>query len=136
MTQALAGRRALAVAALLRQIEVASGVRTMYSPADLRNPSAIEQMMAMAHETFGAIDILINNAVVRHVGAIESMPPDHWDEDLAVNLSAAFHTIRLVLPGMKARKLGVHRQRVLYIWTRGGDEPGGLTSPSRRRSSV
>jgi len=72
-------------------------------------------MMAMAHETFGAIDILINNAVVRHVGTIESMPPDHWDEDLAVNLSAAFHTIRLVLPGMKARNWGASSTCPLYM---------------------
>ena len=63
-------------------------------------------MMATAQETFGAIDILVNNAVVRHVAAIESMPPDDWDEDLAVNLSAAFHTIRLALPGMKTRNWG------------------------------
>jgi 3-hydroxybutyrate dehydrogenase len=91
---------------LQRQIEAEFGVRSIYSPADLRNPSAIDQLMAMAHEKFGAIDILINNAVVRHVAPIESMPPDGWDQDLAVNLSAAFHTIRLALPGMKARNWG------------------------------
>jgi 3-hydroxybutyrate dehydrogenase len=84
-----------------RQIETEFGVRCDYSPADLRNPSAIEEMMAL-----GPIDILINNAVVRHVAAIESLPPDDWDQDLAVNLSAAFHTIRLALPGMKARNWG------------------------------
>jgi 3-hydroxybutyrate dehydrogenase len=77
------------------------GVRCEYSPADLRNPSAIEEMMAL-----GPIDILVNNAVVRHVAAIESMPQDDWDQDLAVNLSAAFHTIRLALPGMKSRNWG------------------------------
>lgn len=95
-----------AVAALQRQTEAEFGVRSMYSPADLRNPSAIDQMMAMVQETFGPIDILINNAVVRHVAAIESMPPEHWDQALAVNLSAAFHTIRLALPGMKTRNWG------------------------------
>jgi 3-hydroxybutyrate dehydrogenase len=90
-----------AVAALQRQIETEFGVRSMYSSADLRSLSAIEQLM-----TIEPIDILINNAVVRHVAAIESMPPDHWDQDLAVNLSAAFHTIRLALPGMKTRNWG------------------------------
>ena len=68
-----------AVAALQREIEAESGVQSMCSAADLRNPAAIEQMMAAVLETFGAIDILVNNAVVRHVAAIESMPPDHWD---------------------------------------------------------
>ena len=90
-----------AAAALQRQIEAEFDVRCTFSPADLRNPSAIEQMMSM-----GNIDILINNAVVRHVAAVESMSPGDWDQDLAVNLSAAFHTIRLALPGMKARGWG------------------------------
>jgi 3-hydroxybutyrate dehydrogenase len=94
------------VAVLQRQIEAESGIGCMYSPADLRNPAAIEEMMAKAHETLGAIDILINNAVVRHVAPIESMSPDDWNQDLAVNLSAAFHTIRLALPGMKTRNWG------------------------------
>jgi 3-hydroxybutyrate dehydrogenase len=89
-------------AALQRQIESEFRVRCTYSDADLRNPTEIEQMMT----AFGTIDILINNAVVRHVAAIESMSPTDWDEDLAVNLSAAFHTIRLALPGMKTRNWG------------------------------
>jgi 3-hydroxybutyrate dehydrogenase len=83
-------------------IESEFRVRCMVSSADLRHPDSIEQMMA----AFGAIDILINNAVVRHVAPIESLSASEWDEDLAVNLTAAFHTIRLALPGMKTRNWG------------------------------
>src|SRR5262245_22696025 len=72
-----------AMAVLQREIAAQSGTRVLYSPADLRDPSAIEQMMAEAQRTLGGIDILVNNAVVRHVEAIESMPVDQWDEDLA-----------------------------------------------------
>jgi len=95
-----------AVTTLCRQMEAEFRIRAIYSEADLRNSSAIEQMMAMANERFGGIDILVNNAVVRHVAPLESMLPGHWDEDLAVNLSAAFHTIRLALPGMKTQNWG------------------------------
>jgi len=70
--------------------------------ADLSNPAEIEAMIKAA----GPIDILVNNAVVRHTAPIESFDVDRWDESLAVNLSAAFHTIRLALPGMKARGWG------------------------------
>jgi 3-hydroxybutyrate dehydrogenase len=94
------------MAALQRQIETESGIRTIYSAADLKNPPAIEQMMAAVQDKFGGIDILVNNAVVRHVATIETMLPEHWDQDLAVNLSAAFHTIRLALPEMKTRNWG------------------------------
>jgi 3-hydroxybutyrate dehydrogenase len=73
-----------------------------YIGADLRNPADIEAMIHAA----GTIDILVNNAVVRHTAPIEQFAPEHWNEALAVNLSAAFHTIRLALPGMKSRGWG------------------------------
>lgn len=53
-----------------------------------------------------AIDILVNNAVVRHFAPIEAFAPERWEEALAVNLSAPFHLIRLALPAMKQRDWG------------------------------
>ena len=70
--------------------------------ADLRQPAEIDAMIQSA----GPIDILVNNAVVRHTSPIEAFGADAWNESLAVNLSAAFHTIRLALPAMKARGWG------------------------------
>jgi 3-hydroxybutyrate dehydrogenase len=84
----------------------AQGVRAIYSAADLRRPSDIAQMFHAAEEAFGGVDILINNAVVRCAAPIEDFPPEAWDEGIAVNLSAAFHTIRLAMPGMKQRGWG------------------------------
>jgi 3-hydroxybutyrate dehydrogenase len=87
------------------EIEETYHVRTLYSGADLRHPSEIEQMFSeVFRET--EVDILVNNAVVRHTAAVEQFPVTAWDEGIAVNLSAAFHTIRLALPGMKARNWG------------------------------
>jgi 3-hydroxybutyrate dehydrogenase len=116
MTSTLAGRTALITGstqglglAAARQFE-AAGCRIVingladgkYVGADLRNPAEIESMIKSA----GPIDILVNNAVVRHSAPIETFSAEAWNESLAVNLSAAFHTIRLALPGMKARNWG------------------------------
>ena len=95
-----------AVAEVQRSLESEHGVRTLCSDADLRDPAQIDRMLAEAHAAFGKVDILVNNAVVRHSGSVEGLLPQQWDEAIAVNLSAAFHTIRLVLPGMKARNWG------------------------------
>src|SRR5215208_1534296 len=84
-------------------IEHAHGVRTLYSAADLRHPSQIGQMVLAAREIFGSIDILVNNAVVRHAAPVEAFDLAAWDEGIAVNISAAVHAIRLVVPDMKAR---------------------------------
>lgn len=73
-----------------------------YSAADLTDPAAIEAMMAEA----GPIDILVNNAGMQHVAPVEEFPVAKWDTIIALNLSAAFHTIRLALPGMKAKGWG------------------------------
>jgi 3-hydroxybutyrate dehydrogenase len=73
-----------------------------YSDADLTRPEAIEAMMADA----GPVDILVNNAGTQHVAPIDEFPPDKWDLIIALNLSAAFHTIRLALPAMKAKGWG------------------------------
>ena len=97
---------AVAIAAIRADIERQYGVRTLYSGADLRVPGEIEQMISASVDAFGAVDILVNNAVVRHAAPVESFTADRWDEGIAVNLSAAFHTIRLALPLMKERNWG------------------------------
>ena len=81
-------------------------MRTLYCGADLRNPIEIERMFAASAEAFGAVDILVNNAVVRHAAPVEEFPVEKWDEGIAVNVSAAFHTIRLALPAMRERNWG------------------------------
>jgi 3-hydroxybutyrate dehydrogenase len=87
-------------------LEAISGARAVYSDADLTKVDAIEAMMAMAADSFGGIDILINNAGMQHVAPVDQFPIDKWNLIIALNLTAAFHTIRLAVPHMKARKWG------------------------------
>ena len=73
-----------------------------YFDSDLTDVSAIEAMMEQA----GGVDILVNNAGMQHVSPVEEFPVDKWDKIIALNLSAAFHTIRLAVPHMKERGWG------------------------------
>ena len=82
------------------------GVTVVYDAADMTRPTEIEAMMKRAIERFGAVDVLVNNAGIQHVSPIESFPPETWDAIIAINLSAAFHTIRCAVPAMKARGWG------------------------------
>jgi 3-hydroxybutyrate dehydrogenase len=77
-----------------------------YHGADISKLAEIEAMVAATRRRFGAIDILVNNAVTRHSAEIENFPVDKWDYALAVNLSAPFHLIRLTMAGMKSRRWG------------------------------
>jgi 3-hydroxybutyrate dehydrogenase len=82
------------------------GVQTAYHNADMSKPAQIEAMMAYAQEKFGGVDILVNNAGIQHVAAVEDFPVEKWDAIIAINLTSAFHTTRLALPGMKQKNWG------------------------------
>jgi len=82
------------------------GVKVKYDGADMSQAMAIEAMMKTAIAEFGAVDILVNNAGIQHVAAVDEFPVAKWDAILAINLSAAFHTTRLALPGMKKKGWG------------------------------
>jgi 3-hydroxybutyrate dehydrogenase len=82
------------------------GVKALYSSADMTKPPEIADMIASAEQAFGSVDVLVNNAGIQHVAPIEEFPIEKWNAIIAINLSAAFHTIRAVIPGMKARRWG------------------------------
>ncbi len=81
-------------------------VQTAYHNADMSKSGEIEEMMQFAQEKFGGVDILVNNAGIQHVANIEDFPADKWDAIIAINLTSAFHTTRLALPGMKQKNWG------------------------------
>jgi len=83
-----------------------NAVEVSYDGADLSQQDAIERMMGNAIAQFGAVDILVNNAGIQFVAPIDEFPVAKWNAILALNLTASFHTIRLALPAMKARKWG------------------------------
>ena len=84
----------------------AHGIRVGYHGADMSRPAEIEAMVAYANAEFGGVDILVNNAGIQHVANVENFPVDKWDAIIAINLSSAFHTMRLAVPGMRAKNWG------------------------------
>ncbi|AOH82899.1 beta-D-hydroxybutyrate dehydrogenase [Sphingomonas panacis] len=88
-----------------QQITTEFGVAARYVEADLTDPDAIRTLVARASD--GApIDILVNNAVVRHFAPVCDLALEDWNRALAVNLTAALLATQLVLPGMRARNYG------------------------------
>ncbi|MDT8999212.1 3-hydroxybutyrate dehydrogenase [Paucibacter sp. APW11] len=87
--------------------EVAAlGVKVGYHGADMSKPEQIAEMMSYIDREFGGCDVLVNNAGIQHVAPVQDFPVERWDAIIAINLSSAFHTTRLALPGMLARGWG------------------------------
>jgi len=87
-------------------IEKEFSVRAIHHGADMSQPDQIAAMVGDAGKQLGSIDLLVNNAGIQFVSPVEEFPVEKWDQIIAINLSAAFHTMRAVVPAMKAKKWG------------------------------
>ncbi len=94
------------ISGLVDDIQKQHRVQADYSPADMTKPKEIAEMVTMCDRVFGRTDILVNNAGIQSTGAIDGYPVEKWDQIIAINLSAAFHSTRAALPGMKQRNYG------------------------------
>ncbi len=94
------------VEAARRGIAEATGRRVSYFSADMGRPAEVRALMEATAHTLGPVDILVNNAGVQHVAPLAAFPEEKWDLLLAVNLSAAFHAIKAVIPAMAERGFG------------------------------
>jgi 3-hydroxybutyrate dehydrogenase len=89
-----------------RSLETEFGIAAVYSDADMSRPDQIAAMVKEACAALGPVDVLVNNAGIQHVEAIETFPPEKWDAIIAIDLSSAFHAIRAVVREMKQRRWG------------------------------
>ncbi|HUU74275.1 MAG TPA: 3-hydroxybutyrate dehydrogenase [Burkholderiales bacterium] len=94
------------IEAVRAAIESEFKVKVRYSPADMSKPDEITEMISQAQRELGGVDVLVNNAGIQHVAPIEEFPPEKWNQIIAINLTAAFHTTRAAVPLMKAKNWG------------------------------
>lgn len=93
------------IAAAKQAIVEAGGREPAAHVTDLRDPAATEALVARILAD-GPVDILVNNAGIQFTAPISEMPRQKWDDIIAINLSSAFDTMRLLLPQMAQRGYG------------------------------
>ena len=77
-----------------------------FDVSDLTDPTRATGPVDEALSRFGAVDILINNAGIQHVCAVEEFPDTQWDRVVETNLNAPFRLIKRALPAMRSRGFG------------------------------
>ncbi|GAA0625953.1 3-hydroxybutyrate dehydrogenase [Brevundimonas kwangchunensis] len=88
------------------ELEASCGVRARYHAANMTRGEEVADMVAYGKHELGRVDILINNAGIQHVEAVEKFPADKWEQIIAINLSSAFYATRAAIPIMKAQGRG------------------------------
>jgi short-subunit dehydrogenase len=85
-------------------------------PLDVTKPEEREAMIAEAERDWGGIDVLINNAGVSYRAVVEHVDERERLAQMDVNFRSPMELIRLVLPGMRAKRAG----RIITVSSVGG----------------
>ena len=84
----------------------ARGGEALLVAADVTQRSDVDAMIAAIARRFGRLDILVNNAAIRHEAAFADLPYADWRAALAVCVDGAFHCTQAALPLLRASGAG------------------------------
>ncbi|WP_423140739.1 SDR family oxidoreductase [Parablastomonas sp. CN1-191] len=101
----LGARRTDRLEALVDEIEAAGG-DALAIATDVTDRAQVANLIDRAVRTYGCIDVLINNAGIMPLSALESLKVDEWDSMIDVNIKGVLYGIAAVLPYMKEQKSG------------------------------
>ncbi len=94
------------LSALARQLQEQYHIQVLTFTGDVGNFLFVEKMVSQTLDTFGHLDVLINNAGISYIGLLTDMDIADWNRIVSVNLTSVFSTCRLVVPSMVSAKAG------------------------------
>jgi len=101
----LGARRTDRISAIAQEIKKAGG-EALHHELDVTNLESVKALVAAAHERYGRIDVLVNNAGVMPLSMMEELRVDEWNQMIDVNLRGVLHGIAAVLPVMRKQGSG------------------------------
>lgn len=91
---------------VLKDLKEVGAKEAIHVPTDMSRVTEVEHFINTVGTKLGSIDVLVNNAGIQHTALVEDFPVERWDQVISINLSAAFHTMRMTLPQMKKNNWG------------------------------
>ena len=101
----LGARRAERIEALAEEIRTAGG-EALPVATDVTDRAQVANLIDTAVRDFGRVDVLVNNAGIMPLSALESLKVDEWDRMIDVNIKGVLYGIAAALPHMKAQRSG------------------------------
>lgn len=90
----------------LKQEIIDNGGEAIYQVTDVTSPKEMDALAKLAHDTFGKIDVIVNNAGLMPLSLLHKRKIDEWDKMIDVNIKGVLYGIASVLPYMREKKQG------------------------------
>jgi 3-oxoacyl-[acyl-carrier protein] reductase len=100
-----------------------NGGRAKSLPLDVAAPDAGERIVAAATQSFGQLDVLVNNAGTSKRRPLDQVPDEDWEAAWQLNVMAPLRAMRAATPSMAERGWG----RVVNVCSSAGKRPSGMT---------
>ncbi|AGW94336.1 MULTISPECIES: SDR family oxidoreductase [Cupriavidus] len=101
----IGARRTDRLAELAESLQ-AAGATVRYRALDVTSAEDVAAFARFALESFGRIDVLINNAGVMPLSPLNALKVNEWDRMIDVNIRGVLHGIAAVLPAMEQQGAG------------------------------
>lgn len=126
----LAARRADKLAEVAEEIQATTPARVLVVQTDVTQENDIRELVRTTTETFGKVDILINNAGFGYFASVLEMDMDTVDNMMNVNLRGAMMCVQHIVPGMMERRHG-SIVNILSIAAKNGVKNGSAYAASK-----
>jgi NADP-dependent 3-hydroxy acid dehydrogenase YdfG len=101
----LGARRLDRIDAVVQEITAAGGKAIGFA-TDVTKRAEVEVLIRRAVDTFGRVDVLVNNAGIMPIAPIEALKVDEWDRQIDVNIKGLLYGVAAALPHMQKQKSG------------------------------
>ncbi len=101
----LGARRAGHLESIVDEITAAGG-KAVFAKSDVQKKTDLDQLVSKALETYGQLDVIVNNAGIARLSRIDELDVDGWEEMVDINLKGVLYGMAAAIPVFKKQKSG------------------------------
>lgn len=101
----LGARREEKLAKIVKEIEADGGIAA-YKVTDVRDPQEVKDLVKLANDKYGALDVIFNNAGIMPTSPISALHTDEWNDMIDINLKGVLNGVAAVMPEFTKQKHG------------------------------
>lgn len=101
----LGARRAGHLESIVDEITAAGG-KAVFATSDVQKKTDLDQLVSKALETYGQLDVIVNNAGIARLSRIDELDVDGWEEMVDINLKGVLYGMAAAIPVFKKQKSG------------------------------